>query len=148
MGNSSHASYAAPPQAVGPSGPSGSYSAGAASFQRPGNEAQVQTIYNQFLSIYYVSTCLGLTFQYGRLVAVEIFDQSKHVLIFWSWIEFFKSYHKSQALKYICGSCAAHTWCGVGSSAASIAVDTRAAEFVATRAAAAGDWTPENACSW
>jgi len=84
MGNSSHASYAAPPQAVGPSGPSGSYSAGAASFQRPGNEAQVQTIYNQFLSIYYVSTCLGLTFQYGRLVAVEIFDQSKHVLIFWS----------------------------------------------------------------
>jgi len=41
MVNSSHTAYAAPPQAVGPSGPSGSYSAGAASFQRPGNEAQL-----------------------------------------------------------------------------------------------------------
>ncbi|TKV99609.1 hypothetical protein SEVIR_8G055000v4 [Setaria viridis] len=38
---SHHPAYTAPPQAVGPSGPSGSYSAGAVSFQQPGNEAQL-----------------------------------------------------------------------------------------------------------
>lgn len=41
MVNSNHPAYTAPPQAVGPSGPSGSYNAGAASFQQPGNEAQL-----------------------------------------------------------------------------------------------------------
>ena len=64
MVNSSHTAYAAPPQAVGPSGPSGSYSAGAASFQRPGNEAQVQPSITNF-RICYVSTCLGLTYHMG-----------------------------------------------------------------------------------
>lgn len=54
MVNSSHAVYTAPPQAVGPSGSSGNYSAGAVSLQQPGNEAQVQTIYNRFLRICYV----------------------------------------------------------------------------------------------
>ncbi|KAF8731007.1 hypothetical protein HU200_016887 [Digitaria exilis] len=41
MVNSSHLAYAAPPQAVGPDGPSGSYSAGAVSSQQPGSEAQL-----------------------------------------------------------------------------------------------------------
>ncbi|AQK58607.1 Cleavage stimulating factor 64 [Zea mays] len=41
MVNSSHAIYTAPLQAVGPSGPSGSYSAGAGSLQQPGNEGQI-----------------------------------------------------------------------------------------------------------
>jgi cleavage stimulation factor subunit 2 len=54
MVNSSHAIYTAPLQAVGPSGPSGSYSAGAGSLQQPGNEGQVQTICNRFLRISYV----------------------------------------------------------------------------------------------
>nr|AIE39013.1 cleavage stimulating factor-like 1 [Echinochloa crus-galli] len=40
MLNSSHPAYTAPHQVAGPSGPSGSYSAGA-SFQQPGNEAQL-----------------------------------------------------------------------------------------------------------
>ncbi|OQU82995.1 hypothetical protein SORBI_3005G059800 [Sorghum bicolor] len=39
--NSSHAVYTAPLQSVGPSGPSGSYSAGAVSLQQPGNEGQL-----------------------------------------------------------------------------------------------------------
>jgi cleavage stimulation factor subunit 2 len=51
--NSSHAVYTVPLQAVGPSGPSGSYSAGSVSLQQPGNEEQVQTIYNRFLRICY-----------------------------------------------------------------------------------------------
>ncbi|XP_066382910.1 cleavage stimulating factor 64-like [Miscanthus floridulus] len=39
--NSSHAVYTAPLQAVGPSGPSGGYGAGAVSLQQPGNEGQL-----------------------------------------------------------------------------------------------------------
>ena len=52
--NSSHAVYTAPLQAVGPSGLSGGYGAGAVSLQQPGNEGQVQTIYNRFIWNCYV----------------------------------------------------------------------------------------------